>query len=881
MSEPKKNWYPSSDSDKIVNRNDNIRIAPKYRESLEDLQGKKIFNEKLERLKIELREDIAKYESRIKANPREVSYNRYDQNDIANDHLEKMKKMLQILENYDNNQDIAKIFAGVNDAVSKFKLPFFTYDLFKEGDKQRMYDQIEKYPLISEGEDLVKKYEELAGGYKSEVRKKAEDITEQVLDEGRGKIVEKVPIGEWLDMLVDPENYAKYRENKRKNPEDGDIVSLSKVYIPEVIKVGGKQALEEAGISGDIVDAFVDNAVDASSDYVIKKIEGKEDSSPDDNTEDYKPKLGTFKSKYPEEYKNRSVYENLISYYEELKNSLKQKEEATAKQSSYSKPPLNPIRGNQNNEENAYDSEGLNILNEPLSEEQLAKMSRLITSKVDNNKELPLINDADFAKENDLRELQQKDNKDITAKQTSSPKPSLYPARQNDPNNKEESSKQNSWEMNIPVYIPQGFDSQGRLRREEEDNLIYPSINKQVTKQSKTDNFEAYVKIVDDLNSTYTGSAPLTVVRDELDFIYELAARNVTGDLLTESIELLESHKGYSGEACYIPSLDHIYLIADRISDKNKLQEVWLHENIHAAIRALKGKYSSQILNNIYESVGLSKIKKIVPEEYFNSYADHETLTQEYLGRLVQEYIPRRGIGSFLKNKRYEDIREEEKDVNLFLKHIFDYICNGIPWVNDSIPQSISGNKGKRFAGEGAKRFLSRLKNAGFNGDFILDENLFDSKIVEFWLNGRPMMWNNYKPYGFTMSDELICLDTRLIKDSTPVNRLGHLWVNLLRKNNPELYNRGMLLITNSPYHRNVRTNMFFSGRSPENICREAMSFALADKGRAGLHAGRYGHKVADWIRDVWEWSGMYLGIKNISPIQLQNLTLGELAEMI
>lgn len=447
-------------------------------------------------------------------------------------------------------------------------------------------------------------------------------------------------------------------------------------------------------------------------------------------------------------------------------------------------------------------------------------------------------------------------------------------------------SSQNSNEQqsfrNIPTiqtFTPKDMERwypDSRNQSKDDDiNRIYPSVNKQ-RKKTGSGNYDTYVKITDSLNSYCAGAAPMTVVRDALDFMYELTTNGVSEDLLSDSIDLLRPHRGYTGEACYIPSLNHIYLIADRISDRSHLEKIWLHENIHAAIRAMNTGYASRIMKQIYESVGESGMKEVIPSEYFEENNDKESLTHEYIARLAQDYIPKRGIRDFFKKKLFTEFDEEQKEVNLFLKQLFDYLIHGDGGIQHGLTDGTS-----RFSSDSIKSLFYFLKKAGLECEIITDKELFDNNIVKLWLYGYPLIRDDYKPYGFIMPDGQLWIDCELIRKNTPINKPGHLWVNSVKTGNRNLYEQGVSLIRNSPYCRNVKNNVLFASQSPDKIYFEALSAALSDKGRAGLYAGSCGKRIAEWNSEVWEWLASKLNINEITPVRLQNLTLDELAKVI
>ncbi|GHU86103.1 hypothetical protein FACS1894153_2530 [Bacteroidia bacterium] len=157
----------------------------------------------------------------------------------------------------------------------------------------------------------------------------------------------------------------------------------------------------------------------------------------------------------------------------------------------------------------------------------------------------------------------------------------------------------------------------------------------------------------------------------------------------------------------------------------------------------------------------------------------------------------------------------------------------------------------------------------------------------------RLMMTSQGEVYGFTdLKTGEIYIDIDLMNANTPIHEFGHLWVNYIKQNNTELYKRGVELIKNSPYYKQIKDNFAYSNISEEEILEESLVTAIGDKGEMMLQRSADMNdlagfaKVRAWLTEVWEFIKKNLGIRNLSAKQLENITLddflnGAVADML
>ena len=146
-------------------------------------------------------------------------------------------------------------------------------------------------------------------------------------------------------------------------------------------------------------------------------------------------------------------------------------------------------------------------------------------------------------------------------------------------------------------------------------------------------------------------------------------------------------------------------------------------------------------------------------------------------------------------------------------------------------------------------------------------------KDIQFLL--RP----NGTVYGFVDKDNVIYLNPDEMNANTPIHEFGHLWVSNIQNNYPDLYSRAKEVFEGSEYMRQVQADPNYSNLTPEQQLDEAMARAIGDKGESEVNKSTWA-KIKEWIADVWKRIGSKFGVENLTPEQIQNLTLEDITDI-
>ena len=187
------------------------------------------------------------------------------------------------------------------------------------------------------------------------------------------------------------------------------------------------------------------------------------------------------------------------------------------------------------------------------------------------------------------------------------------------------------------------------------------------------------------------------------------------------------------------------------------------------------------------------------------------------------------------------------------------------------------------------ERFLGRLSKAFPTVDVVLSQNEFDAIIAN--AQAKKLVTANQKVYGAVYEGKLY-LNPSLPNYNTPIHEFGHVWLNVARELGKDTYKKGMELMTkDSPYYQQVINSKEYGkiidkmrkdGVSEADIeayiKEEALATAIGDKGESFASAAQK-KNFKNWLNELFEFIGKLTGISELTPDQLQNITLDEFVQ--
>lgn len=134
--------------------------------------------------------------------------------------------------------------------------------------------------------------------------------------------------------------------------------------------------------------------------------------------------------------------------------------------------------------------------------------------------------------------------------------------------------------------------------------------------------------------------------------------------------------------------------------------------------------------------------------------------------------------------------------------------------------------------------------------------------------------------YGFVFGGK-IYIDLNVAGFETPIHEFGHIWNAYARTRFPELFKRGIDLVRDSIYHREVENNEAYDGLTKEGKLEEALALAIGRNGQEFLN-NILENKFKKWFRELFEAIGRKLGILDPKVLKtLDDLDINEFASYV
>lgn len=264
-----------------------------------------------------------------------------------------------------------------------------------------------------------------------------------------------------------------------------------------------------------------------------------------------------------------------------------------------------------------------------------------------------------------------------------------------------------------------------------------------------------------------------------------------------------------------------------------------------------------------------------------NLFSIQSPTTQEIsdMKDIVKDYVDE---GTASLQDIQNDVAKELGDSSQQMRDLVEKAYNEFTKTTDFAPKEVTGGVIGRVG-----KFLSRL----FGGTaaskvFILkgEKALMDK--ANSLSNVSFMNSPNGKVLGFSHEGK-IYLNGEQLNTNTPIHEAGgHIFLEWAKLNNEEVYKRGMQLVENSKYLKEVRNNEFYKAEASklgsetskaysDYMKHEALAMAIGDKGAQFVGETRK-KDFKEWLNNLWTKIKEAAGFKDISADELQNLTFDE-----
>jgi len=166
---------------------------------------------------------------------------------------------------------------------------------------------------------------------------------------------------------------------------------------------------------------------------------------------------------------------------------------------------------------------------------------------------------------------------------------------------------------------------------------------------------------------------------------------------------------------------------------------------------------------------------------------------------------------------------------------------------------------------------------------------VFDDAAIEIAEHVRLMSTPKGEVYGFATEDSKIYLDPNKMNANTPIHEYGHLWLDMVKRDNKPLYDRFVEAAQDSDVYRSLRNNEAYKDLNDVQLAEEAAAFAIGNNGEAIFDGERwqtFGERVKACLNDLWQWISERLFDKErkamvheLAPEQVRDMTFDELAQ--
>ena len=188
------------------------------------------------------------------------------------------------------------------------------------------------------------------------------------------------------------------------------------------------------------------------------------------------------------------------------------------------------------------------------------------------------------------------------------------------------------------------------------------------------------------------------------------------------------------------------------------------------------------------------------------------------------------------------------------------------------------------------QRFVNLVSKSIPGVSIITDEAQFNEFRDDIY--SQKMITKSKKIYGAVRGNTLY-LNPDLENYNTPVHEFGHVWINTVKTERPDLYNKGIELIQNSEYTSRVKKSKEYikvikelkgKGLTESDINNyineEALATAIGDKGESFAKASIL-RNFKEWLQNLYDFIKTKLGISQYSAEEIENLSLDEFTESV
>lgn len=186
--------------------------------------------------------------------------------------------------------------------------------------------------------------------------------------------------------------------------------------------------------------------------------------------------------------------------------------------------------------------------------------------------------------------------------------------------------------------------------------------------------------------------------------------------------------------------------------------------------------------------------------------------------------------------------------------------ANPVPMNGDSSFENTLQLLSQRFEG------LASFQTPATEAEFLAKQN----EVVP---TAKQAAYGFYEPIN-----REVWLNPAVPNANTPIHEIAHPWAIWAKTARPDLYNRGIALVKDSLYKRNLLNDPNYRNLTIEEIDEEALVRAIADQGEQFITPIRK-RGFLEWFKELFDSIKEFLGLGQVDADTLANMSLEEFAK--
>ena len=257
----------------------------------------------------------------------------------------------------------------------------------------------------------------------------------------------------------------------------------------------------------------------------------------------------------------------------------------------------------------------------------------------------------------------------------------------------------------------------------------------------------------------------------------------------------------------------------------------------------------THLINSVNKDLGTEykNIQDIPQEEIDKASQTRKPKREAKLGDLVAEYNEASNKEELTKDKEKIDKLASQLGYKAFYN----------PETEENARQQVipfQKESEARFDNEEMGQIIGKLQEAIPFVDIIYDADEFRRVILS-----KGYTEKETSALGFEDKNK-VYLNPEKATLETPIHEFGHVFVNYIEKNNPELYQKGKKLVLESNLLNDV--NKFYPGLSEEGSIKEALAEAIGKQGIGIFNDQNKEKTFLDYLKEFWQAIAETFGFK-------------------